>query len=113
MTPDEFRALALGLPEAVEQEHMNHPDFRVGKRIFATLGAPDDEFGMVRLTPEDQQHFCEKFPGVFKPVPGGWGRQGCTHVKLADAREEMVIPALRLAWRRVAPKKLLTMETNS
>jgi hypothetical protein len=24
----EFRKLALALPEAIEQSHMNHPDFR-------------------------------------------------------------------------------------
>jgi hypothetical protein len=42
MTPDEFRRLALALPEAVESEHMGHPDFRVRKKIFATLCRPTD-----------------------------------------------------------------------
>ncbi len=37
MTADEFRFLALELPEAVESSHMCHPDFRVRGKIFATL----------------------------------------------------------------------------
>lgn len=41
MTAEEFRQLALSLPEATEQSHMGHPDFRVRGRIFATLGYPD------------------------------------------------------------------------
>src|SRR5262245_47259746 len=41
MTPADFRRLALGLPEASEVGHMGHPDFRVGGKIFATLGYPD------------------------------------------------------------------------
>ena len=41
MTAAEFRRLALSLPEAEEREHMHHPDFRVGGKIFATLGYPD------------------------------------------------------------------------
>ena len=50
MTADEFRRLALSLPEAVESSHMDHPDFRVAGKIFATLG-PDETWGMVKLTP--------------------------------------------------------------
>jgi hypothetical protein len=38
MTADKF--LALDLPGVCEQEHMGHPDFRVGGKIIATLGYP-------------------------------------------------------------------------
>jgi hypothetical protein len=38
MTADEFRRLALSFPEVVEGSHMGHADFRVGGKIFATLG---------------------------------------------------------------------------
>jgi len=51
MTANEFRKAALALPDAVQQSHMNHPDFRVGGKIFATLGR-DEAWGMVKLTPE-------------------------------------------------------------
>jgi hypothetical protein len=34
MTADEFRTLALQLPEAMESAHMGHLDFRVLNKIF-------------------------------------------------------------------------------
>jgi hypothetical protein len=52
MKTDDFRLVGLSLPEAIESAHIGHPDFRVGGRIFATLGYPDDEFGVVMLAPE-------------------------------------------------------------
>ena len=54
MTADEFRRLALNLPEVVEGSHMGHADFRVGGKVFATLGYPDERYGAIMLTPQDQ-----------------------------------------------------------
>jgi hypothetical protein len=71
MTPNQFRRIALSLPDAVEGAHMGHADFRVGGKVFATLGYPDRSFGMVQLTPEQQAMLVATTPG-FKPVPGGW-----------------------------------------
>ena len=51
MTAQNFRRIALSLPEATECSHMDHPDFRVGGKIFATLGYPDARCGMVKLPP--------------------------------------------------------------
>jgi hypothetical protein len=45
MTARDFREIALSFPEAIESAHMSHPDFRVGGRIFATLGYLDEEWG--------------------------------------------------------------------
>ena len=106
MTVDEFRDLALSLPEAVESAHMGHPDFRVRGKIFATLGHPDEGWGMVKLTPAQQTELIAREPQTFEPVPGGWGRQGATHVRLAGSREGVVRPALVAAWRNAAPKRL-------
>ena len=105
MTADEFRQLALGLPEAEEREHMDHPDFRVRGKIFATLG-PKEEWGMVKLTTEQQSPFVRTDPKAFEPVPGGWGRRGATKVNLEVAEESAVRQALVAAWRNAAPKKL-------
>ncbi|HEX4707869.1 MAG TPA: MmcQ/YjbR family DNA-binding protein [Candidatus Udaeobacter sp.] len=104
MTIDEFRKMALEIPGAVEQSHMNHPDFRVGGKIFATLGAPDKNWAMVKLAPEQQRAFIEKAPGVFKPCSGAWGRQGATNVYLAIANASIVRVALDLAAKNVASK---------
>ena len=89
--------MALEIPGAIEQSHMNHPDFRVGGKIFATLGAPDKNWGMVKLAPEQQRAFIEKAPGVFKPCSGAWGRQGATNVYLATANASIVRAALNHA----------------
>src|SRR5579871_6816540 len=107
MTADGFRRLALSLPGAAESAHMNHPDFRVGGKIFATLAYPDEGWGMVKLTPGQQRRLVRAEPEVFAPVRGGWGRQGCTNVHLETATAEAVRRALLTAWRNIAPKDLL------
>ena len=76
MTTQDFRRIALGLPEAVESSHMKHPDFRVRDKIFATLGYPDAKWGMVKLTPDEQASFVRSDPAAFMPVKGAWGRRG-------------------------------------
>lgn len=106
MPAGEFRALALALPESVEQSHMKHPDFRVGGKIFATLG-PCETYGVVKFTPQQQAVFVRAEAGVFQPVPGGWGRRGYTQVLLEPASESAVREALEIAWRNTAPRRLL------
>jgi hypothetical protein len=106
VTPEDFRRSALSLPEALESSHMDHPDFRVRGKVFATLGYPDIEWGMVKLTPEQQVSFVREHPGVFVPAKGAWGRRGSTTVRLEAADEPTVRHALVLAWRNVAPKGL-------
>jgi hypothetical protein len=102
-----FRLIALGLPGVVEASHQGHPDFRVGKRIFATLGYPDRGWGMVKLTPEQQSVLVEAEPEIFRPVPGGWGKRGSTNVRLTAADAATHRSALTLAWSNSAPKSLL------
>ena len=85
---------------------MDHPDFRVGGKIFASLNHDLTE-GMAKLTPEQQQNFLRSEPESFKPAAGAWGVRGATMIVLADADEDAVRDALRTAWRNTAPKKLL------
>jgi len=105
MTPDEFRELALSLPEAVESSHMGHPDFRVKNKIFATI-SPDATKGMAKLTPDQQRSYMRLEPKVFHPCNGIWGKRGATYITLKPAKELMVLQALTEAWRNTAPKKL-------
>jgi hypothetical protein len=107
MSSNRFRRVALALPGVIEASHQGHADFRVGKRIFATLGYPDNDWGMVKLTPEQQSVLIEAEPEIFRPVPGGWGRQGNTNVRLARADQATLKSALTLAWSNIAPKSLL------
>jgi hypothetical protein len=106
MTVAEFRRMALALPEAVEAAHMDHPDFRVRKKIFATLGYPDAGCGMVKLTPAQQTRLLALAPDVFAPAAGAWGRGGATHVRLRGADKTTVRKALAAAWCNTAPKTL-------
>lgn len=112
MTPDMFRKLALQLPGASEGEHMGHADFRVGGKIFATLGYPTSEFAVVLLSPDVQTSLVKAEPAMFSPVKGGWGRRGSTHVHLKAADRKIVASALQVAWKSKAPKRLAAQSVN-
>ena len=99
MKAPDFRRIALSLPEAEEGSHMGAVDFRVGGRIFATLAAVNEGYGNLMLTPELQAEFFTERPDLFLPVPGGWGRNGATHIRLAVADEDSLGGALRAAWK--------------
>ncbi|MGH9720376.1 MAG: MmcQ/YjbR family DNA-binding protein [Bryobacteraceae bacterium] len=107
MTAAGFRRIALSLPEAIEGSHFGHADFRVGGKIFATLGYERQGYGVLLLTPEQQAGMVLDAPEVFSPVPGGWGLQGSTRVRLAKVTPGVLKDALRTAWRKRAPKRLL------
>jgi len=102
MTANEFRRMALRLPDAIEAAHMGHPDFRVSGKIFATLGYPRQGMGVVILTREQLELFVRTEPTTFVPVPGGWGKKGSTHVMLRAATKAAVREALTMAWRNRA-----------
>ena len=106
MTAAQFRRLSLSLPEAIESSHMNHPDFRIAGKIFATL-SPGEEYGVVMLSPAEQKEFVEIAPASFSPVKGGWGRSGSTRVDLDTVETATLRKALIAAWRKRAPKRLL------
>ena len=104
MTADEFREIALRIPQACESAHMGHPDFRLGGKVFASLGTPDANWGMVKLTPEEQRVFMAKAPDVFTPCNGAWGKRGYTSVRLASATKMVLRPALEAAAKNVVAR---------
>jgi hypothetical protein len=107
MTSSQFRKIALGFPGVSERAHMNHPDFRVGGKIFASLGYPDDEHGMVVLPPQEQASLIKSHPKVFAPAKGAWGKRGSTTVRLEASDRATLRTALEVAWRNKSPKNLL------
>ena len=107
MTVSDFRRIALSMPEAEQSAHMSHPDFRVGGKIFATLGYPDEDHGMVILPPEEQERLVRTYPKVFAPAKGAWGKRGSTVVRLDAVDKTTVKRAMEIAWRKRAPKDLL------
>ncbi len=106
MTSDEFRRMALGMADAVEREHMGHPDFRApgpSGRIFATIHHSHETGGLM-LTPDQQGRFLSADPDAFTPAPGAWGRGGATTVRFASVDEETLGEAMTLAWQNVINK---------
>jgi hypothetical protein len=102
VTAHGFRRIALRLEGAIESAHHGHPDFRVGGRIFATLGYPDAKWGMVNLTPEQQRAWVAEHPDAFVPVTGKWGEQGSTNVRLSAVNDEALGETLTLAWQNAS-----------
>jgi hypothetical protein len=94
----DFRRIALSFDGSEEGSHMGAADFRVGGRIFATLASAGQGFGNLMLTLEQQADFVRELPEIFLPIPGGWGRMGMTHIRLAQASEAILTGALRAAW---------------
>jgi hypothetical protein len=105
MTPAAFAKLALSLDGATEGAHGGHADFRAAGKVFASLGYPGKDWGMVKLLPEQQQMLVAAEPAMFVPVNGTWGLRGATGVRLAEADARTMRSALAMAWRNVtAPK---------
>jgi hypothetical protein len=99
MTPADFRRIALSLEGVEEVSHAGLPAFRVGGRRFASLASQSEGYGNLALTLEQQAAFVEEAPEVFLPIPGGWGRMGHTHIRLAAANADILTGALRTAWK--------------
>ena len=101
------RQLALSLPEVEEKSHFEKPDFRVKNKIFASLHE-DKACMMVKLSVIDQSVFCAFDETIIYPVPGGWGRKGATMINLKKIKRTMLLDALTMAWKTVAPPKLVS-----
>ena len=99
MTPADFRRIALSFDDVEEYPHGGFPAFRVGGRKFASLASQPAGYGNLMLTPEQQTAFVEDAPEIFLPIPGGFGRMGHTHIRLAAASEAVLAGALRTAWK--------------
>src|SRR5262249_15348398 len=113
MNAKDFRRIALTLEGAEESSHIGALDFRVSKRIFATLAHEKQDYGNLMLTPEQQALFIEELPNVFLQVHGGWGRNGATHVRLAAVNEDVLESALRTAWKLRVEKNAKAGKKNS
>jgi hypothetical protein len=99
MTAADFRRIALSLQSVEEYSHAGLPAFRVGGRKFASLASQAAGYGILMLTLEQQAAFVEEAPEIFLPIPGGWGKMGHTHIRLAAASEDVLTGALRTAWK--------------
>ena len=108
MTAADFRRIALSLDGVEEYSHAGSPAFRVGGRKFASLASQAEGYGNLMLTLEQQTVFVEEAPEIFLPIPGGWGRMGHTHIRLAAANEDVLTGALQTAWKLRVEKNAKT-----
>src|SRR5882762_7604176 len=108
MTAADFRRVAVTLEGVEEYSHAGLPAFRVGGGKFASLASQAGGFGNLMLTLEQQAAFVEEAPEIFLPIPGGWGKMGHTHIRLAAASEDVLTGALRTAWKLRIEKNVKT-----
>ena len=94
MTIDDFRRIASSMPGAEELNGMGYPNFRAGRKSFATV---EDSGAVIRLTRDQQAKFMAMAPQIFAPTSDGWGKWGSTIVRLAAADEATSWDAVAVA----------------
>jgi hypothetical protein len=111
-TFDEVRAIALGLPEVQERLTWETDiTFRVRDKIFV-IGAEGATSVSVKASLEQQAELLEMDPATFGRS-AYVGRFGWVTVDLERVDRDLLVSLIRDAWRRTAPKKLMTtLETR-
>lgn len=104
MKYEQFRALALSLPEATEAPHFDLASFRVRGRIFATV-PPARDVARIFVDDEHREMAIRLYPEWCAPLLWG-GKVAGLQVELRKAKTTPVREWLANAWRRKAPKSL-------
>ena len=98
----EARKLALGLPQAVEQDHHGRPSFRIDGKIFATQW--DEQHMNVMLDEGGILTAVDAHPQTCEPVH--WGKRlAAVRVDLNRADAEMLRELLADAWETKAAQR--------
>ncbi len=109
MNQSDIRAIALSLPEAEEHPHFDRPSFRVRGKIFVTLPPVQDD-GVHRVVlklPAPVKESLQQNDAGAIVSPGNWDKGGWTQLDIRRMDEDKMADLVRLAWKQVAPKKLL------
>ena len=101
VTPAQVRELVARLPGAQEGAHHGHPDFRVKKKIFATLSEAEDRAAL-RLTHLEARALAASRPTAVRLVsdrePIGW-----VSIELAAFAADELADLLEEAWKLRTP----------
>ena len=112
MNQSTIRTLALSLPEALEHPHFDRASFRVRGKIFATL-PPVGEDGVqkvvLKLPVLVKESLQQTDAGAVVSL-GNWDKGGWTQLDIGRMDGEKLADLVRLAWRQVAPKRLIAGE---
>jgi len=95
MTAADFLRIALSLEGVEEYSHAGLAAFRIGDRKFASLASQAEGYGNLMLTLEQQAAFVQDVPEIFLPIPGGWGKMGHTHIRLAASEDVLTVHSER------------------
>ena len=101
LTSAVVRKLALALAEAIESSHFDTPDFRVRKKIFATL-PKDRQLVVLKTTPANLDALMRSDPATFSDEwRGRW-----LGIRLDRVSVPMFQELLAESYRLAAPKRL-------
>jgi hypothetical protein len=101
ITTATVRKLALGLPQAVESSHFDVVDFRVRKKIFATIHPSGKTGVLLRLDPDQRAALAANDPETFQLR--GTALQ-ITFARITRAQYKELVTS---AWAGTAPKRLV------
>ncbi len=103
------RRIALSLPEATEAPHHDMSSFRVNEKIFATV--PDGSHLHVMVDEDETAMAVAECPSGCEEL--WWGKRvSGVRVDLNHVDRGLLTELLTDAWRRRAPKALLTRLEN-
>jgi hypothetical protein len=105
MLKDTVRRMALGLPEAEEQETWGTPTFRVRKKIFVMFSEEQRE-AWVKSTHDEQRALVQMDPDTFF-VPPYVGPSGWIGVRIRSVDRDEMRELVTEAWRLTAPKRVV------
>jgi hypothetical protein len=101
VTADQVRELVARLPDTVEGAHHGHPDFRLEKKIFATLSEAEDRCAL-RLSHVEARALAASRPSGVRLVsdrePIAW-----ISIDLSAIAADELADLLEEAWMLRAP----------
>ena len=106
VTFNQVRRLCKALPEVEERETWGDVTFRVRSKIFL-IGSPEGDGVSIKASLDDQSGLVAMDPDTFS-VAAYTGRYGWVRVRLAGLSPQLAERLIANAWRRTAPKRLVT-----
>ena len=110
MNLQQVREFSLSLPEATEEPHFAYTSFRVGGKIFATV-PPEETHLHVFVDEALRIPLVAAKPKVFEDLHWGAKIVGI-RILLKRAPANTVFELLVEAWKRKAPKRLVSQFTD-
>lgn len=106
MTYEEFRAIALSLPEVVEGTSYGKPSFKVADKFLTRWRAEDDSAVLSCVTHDEREMLMEVDPDTFH-FTQHYKDYDYVLARLAGLEPEQLRGFLLRRWRKIAPRKLV------